>query len=322
MAKVFISYSKRDYISEDGAIIEGCPIARILTALSEAGIAYWIDREGLEAGVTYAEKIAKNIKDCEVFLFVSTKNSNASEWTLREISSAISFGKKIIPVRIDHSEYAEPVALYLSSVQYIDWLELGPSESIRRIVAKIMDPDAEFTTVSEYGSIPRLTTAIMCTGLVFLCGVYALLTYHFLWANQLRSSEILGGLVGFVCEFSVLMSIYYILRLMRKRRCSFIVPAAIVAIVFLSGMMLRDQELVVISALLVIGWFFLFLASFIKSRQRRSLWSQLSKEQVLMKWTDSENLILVYLLIKCFVLVFAHYFHATIATPVLSPFMF
>ena len=322
MAKVFISYSKRDYISEDGTVLDCSPVQRILSALASAGISYWIDREGLDAGVTYAEKIARNIEGCETFLFISTKNANSSDWTLREISSAISFGKKILPVKVDHTDFAAPVALYLSSVQYIDWLELGADESLRRIVSKVSNPDAEFTAEQDYGKIPRLTTFIMYAGLVFLCGVYALLTYQFLWVKQLRSSEIMGGLVGFVCEFGILMSIYYILRLLRKRKCSFILPVGIIGAVFLSGMMLRDGDVVTSAILLCLGWAFIFCSCFLKGKNRKSLWSQLSKEQVLMKWTDSENLILVYLVIKCCILVFAHYFSVSMYSPLFSPYLF
>lgn len=322
MAKVFISYSKKDYISQEGSIISGSPVERIIDALSSAGISYWIDREGLDGGVTYAEKLSRNIKECETFLFVSTENANMSEWTLREISTAISFGKKILPVKVDHSDYAEPVALYLSSVQYIDWLELGQEESLRRIVGKVNDTDAEFVHTAEYGKVPGITTFILYAGLVFLTGVYALLTYQFLWVNQLRSSEIMGGLVGFVCEFGILTSIYYILRLLRRRRCSFIVPVAIVGIVFLSGIMLRDPDVVMSSVLLFFGWLLIFITCFLKGKRKKSLWSQLSKEQILMKWNDAENLILIYLVIKCCILVFAHYFSHFMTTPLILPFLF
>ena len=135
MAKVFISYSKRDYMRENGKIVPGNVVDKLINALSSNGISYWIDRESLDAGVTYAEHIAKNIKKCDIFLFLSTENANTSEWTLREISTAIDFGKTILPVRIDHSSYADSVALYLASVQYIDWQELGEKESIRRIIS-------------------------------------------------------------------------------------------------------------------------------------------------------------------------------------------
>lgn len=319
MAKVFISYSKKDYIAGDGSIIKGSPVDMLLSALKSAGISYWIDREGLDAGVTYAEKIARNIKECETFLFLSTENANASDWTLREISSAISFGKKILPVKVDHSEFAEPVALYLSSIQYIDWKELGAEESLRRIISQVDSQNVEYVHYSEQGKIPKLTTFILYAALVFLCGVYAYLSYQFLWVNQLRSSEIMGGLVGFVCEFGLLMSMYYILRLLKRRKCSFILPVVVVGMMFLAGLMLRDSDVIVSSVLLFCGWVLLFVSCFFKSSKRKSLWSQLSKEQVLMKWNDAENLILVYLVIKCCILVLAHYVSVFTKSPLVLP---
>ena len=137
MAQVFISYSKRDYIDEDGQGIGGSVVDRIIKTLSDNGISYWIDREGLDVGVTYADTISKSIKECDTFLFLSSQNANSSPWTLREISTAIDFGKTVLPVKMDNSRYADSVALYLASVQYIDWPELGAEESLRRIVSRI-----------------------------------------------------------------------------------------------------------------------------------------------------------------------------------------
>ena len=81
MANVFISYSKRDYIGIDGQVIKDNFIDKLLRLLSDNDISYWIDREGLDIGTTYAETIARNIKECDVFLFISTENSNTSPWT-------------------------------------------------------------------------------------------------------------------------------------------------------------------------------------------------------------------------------------------------
>ena len=90
--------------------------------------------------MTFAERIAANIKACDIFLFLSSEAANASPWTLREISTAIADGKRIIPVRLDRSDYNEAVAFYLSSVQYIDWVELGPERALQRMVASIAAP--------------------------------------------------------------------------------------------------------------------------------------------------------------------------------------
>ena len=321
MAKVFISYSKRDYIRENGKVVPGNVVDKIINALASNGISYWIDRESLAPGVTYAEHIAKNIRECEVFLFLSTANANSSEWTLREISTAIDFGKTILPVRIDDSPYADPVALYLASVQHIDWQELGESESINRIVSRI-----ESTAASPSGHRSRathllgFTKSVFVAALVFLTGVYASLTYQFLWAKTLRSSEIMGGLVGYVCEFGVLMSIYYIIRMLRLRRCYFALPSLTVIIVLLSGMLLSDYDLMLCSLLLFAGWLFLLAVCLIG--KERSFFRSMGSTQTLSKVTDPENLIFVYLVIKAVIIVSAHYFGLSMDRSLVSPLLF
>jgi hypothetical protein len=308
MAKVFISYSKRDYIGEDGSVIAGNVVDKVMNALTANGISYWIDREGLDAGVTYAERIAQSIKDCDYFLFLSTQNANASPWTLREISTAIDFGKTVVPVRIDHSPYADSVAFYLASVQYVDWLELGEADSLSRIISRINGGDASGEARQfKKEKLPMSTSLALYAGLIFLTGVYASLTYQFLWAKTLRSSEIMGGLVGYVVEFGVLMSIYYLIRMLRLRRCVFAFPALVTGIVFLSGMLIKDADVMASSVLLLCGWIFVLAACLIGGKRGKNFFRLMSKEQMLLKPTDPENLIFIYLIFKATIIVLSHY---------------
>lgn len=321
MAKVFISYSKRDYMRDNGKVVSGNVVDKVIKALSNNGISYWRDRESLDPGVTYAEHIAKNIKKCDVFLFLSTENANSSEWTLREISTAIDFGKTILPVRIDNSPYADSVALYLSSVQYIDWKELGETESLKRIVSRIRNfGKSDSKRQFEAPRLTGFTKFIYYAGSVFLTGIYACLTYQFLWAKALRSSEIMGGLVGYVCEFGVLVSIYYIIRMLRLRRCTFAIPALTVIIVFLAGMLLDDADVMLSAILLFFGWLFLLIVSM--TGGKKSFFKVMSKEQTLMKISDPENLIFVYLIIKAIIIVSAHYFVLSMHHTLVSPYLF
>ena len=307
MANVFISYSKLDRAAPDGAAVKGNPVDRILSALDAAGISYWIDCEGLAGGETFAERIAGNIKACDTFVFLSSAAANASEWTLREISTAIAAGKRIIPVRLDHSEYNEAVAFYLSSVQYIDWVELGPDEAQRRLVAAIVSPAVDATGI-EYGKLPGLTRAVLVAALVVLTGLYALLTYFFLWASTFQSSEVLGGLAGYVGEFALLLSVYYVLRLLRKRKSFFLIPLLVIGVVLAAGLLGRRADFIVCGALLILGWLGVYLVCLFHTDRRESLFRQMSKEDILLRVNDPENLILVYLAAKAVVVVLGHFF--------------
>ena len=308
MAQVFISYAKKDYIAPDGSAIPGNFVDKVLDAFNKEGITYWLDREQLAGGETYAERIARNIKECDVFLFLSSEAANASEWTRREIGTAVTQGKRIIPVRLDNSPYDDAVNLYLSSVQYIDWMELGQKESLRRIVNQVKYPYMDSTSAIEYGKLPRLTTIVLYAALVVLTAIYALLTYLFLWSKTLQSSEVIGGLVGFVGETALLLSVYYVLRMLRKRHCVFFLPILLVGLILCAAFLTNRPDLFICAGLLFLGWCALALVGCFQTPTRKSFFAQMSKEQTLMKLNDPENLLILYLVIKCAIVVVGHWF--------------
>jgi hypothetical protein len=119
--EVFISYSTKDYLDENNHIIPGNIITKIQEQLTAAGITYWIDREGLVGGDHFPERIAQRIHDSKVLLFVSTENSNQSNWTANEIATAHHYGKTIIPFKVDSSTYSPAVMIYIAMNQYIPY---------------------------------------------------------------------------------------------------------------------------------------------------------------------------------------------------------
>jgi len=307
MAKVFISYAKSDYIGTDGKPIKGNVIDLIREKLTENDISYWLDREQLGVGETFAERISNSIKNCDVFLFLSTAAANASQWTLREISTAINFGKMILPVRIDSSEYDTAVALYLSSIQYVDWKELGSEVALEKIISKIQNPYIDLNTGVDYGKVPKSTTICLRTALVLLSIACAFVTYLYLWPKTLRTNEAQAGIIGFFAEFGILISIYYIFHLLRRRKSYFIVPAVAVIAIAAASYFLERHDLLVVFVCLLIGWIGIFICCNFRSSKRASLLKQLGREKALMKINDPENLLLVYLLVKCIIVIAASF---------------
>lgn len=118
---VFISYATRDYMFDDGRVIPGNIISRIQKTLTDAGITYWIDEEGLTCGDTFPIEIAKHIENSKVFLLISTEKANQSEWILNEVATARNFNKKIIPFRYDASPYNTGIMIYVAGLQYINY---------------------------------------------------------------------------------------------------------------------------------------------------------------------------------------------------------
>ena len=133
---VFISYSRKDYVDELKNVIPGNVVSKIKGALSKANISYWFDEDGIYSGNEFTEKIVSNIEVSTIFLFLSTRNANASPWTSKEIACADELGKYIIPIRIDKSPYNKKVLFRIADRSYIDYYA-NPEKGIEEIVSSI-----------------------------------------------------------------------------------------------------------------------------------------------------------------------------------------
>ena len=133
---VFISYSRRDYINEEGNVLEGNIVTKIKDVLKANGISYWIDEDGINSGDEFARLITDSIKNSKILVFVSTVNSNLSEWTRKEIATAISYKKKIIPFRYDDTPFNDSLVLYLADLDFISYSKNG-EKALKRLVASI-----------------------------------------------------------------------------------------------------------------------------------------------------------------------------------------
>lgn len=134
---VFISYSRKDYVDEaTKQIIPSNIVSQIKEMLDANGISYWFDEDGVYSGDAFAPLIAKNIKSAKIFLFISSVNSNASEWTSNEIATAQTYKKKIIPFRYDDSVYNDSVIIYIARLDYIEY-QSNPSKALSRLLSSI-----------------------------------------------------------------------------------------------------------------------------------------------------------------------------------------
>lgn len=133
---VFISYSRKDYVDEHKNVIPDNEVSKIKDALTEAGITYWFDEEGIYSGQNFVEKIVTNIENAKIFLFLSTANANKSPWTCKEIASADEFKKHIIPVRIDASPYNKKVLFRIADLDYIEYYT-NPQKGIKDLIKSI-----------------------------------------------------------------------------------------------------------------------------------------------------------------------------------------
>ena len=105
---VFISYSRKDTIIAD----------QICQAFDNAGISYFIDRQGIGGGMEFPVVLAEAIEESKIFLFVASENSYKSKFTNNEVLYA--FNEKphntLIPYIIDGSKMPSALRFTFASI--------------------------------------------------------------------------------------------------------------------------------------------------------------------------------------------------------------
>lgn len=125
---IFISYSRRD------ANI----VYQVVNKIEEAGFTVWIDKDGIESGDAFKGVIVKAIESCKIVLFFSSKASNSTAWTTKEIAVAIYEGKRVIPIRLDRAKYNSEIKFDLVNLDFIDMINPDQfKEETRRLIKSL-----------------------------------------------------------------------------------------------------------------------------------------------------------------------------------------
>ncbi len=163
---VFISYSRKD----KSLVSEFCKL------LSRNEISYWLDNREIKNGDEFKTVIVKAIEQSTVFVFISSINSNASEWTSKEIGIAVARGKYIIPIRLDNSSYNKAVEFDLINIDFVDYSNKSTREkSENRLMATIknkcldINNDIKHEVVAHKSSFAYLKYFIIGLIPLFVC---------------------------------------------------------------------------------------------------------------------------------------------------------
>lgn len=113
--EVFISYSRQDAKMSDWV----CDVLR------SAGISYWRDVDGIYSGQNFKGVIVRAIRASHTLFFLSSKSSNASENVIGEVGAALYFGKHVVPIKLDATEYHDNLLLDMLNLDNIDVSYLG-----------------------------------------------------------------------------------------------------------------------------------------------------------------------------------------------------
>lgn len=152
MYDVFISYSRADYKDPDtGELLPNSPVSLVKELLDELGVRYWIDEKGIYSGSQFMNEIAEAIDQSRIFLFISTENSNKSQWVERELAFAVEQNKFILPIKaVD--KYPPKISIWLASHDYIDHYK-QPKQTVARLKEAITRRLEEMRTREELEAV-------------------------------------------------------------------------------------------------------------------------------------------------------------------------
>lgn len=121
MYDVFISYSRKDTNVAN----------RICKAFDEAGITYFIDRQGIGGAYEFPAVLAEAIMSSKIFLYLASRNSYESKFTQSEITFAFNRKDKgtILPYIIDNSSMPISLEFVFSAINWRNMKE-HPIETV------------------------------------------------------------------------------------------------------------------------------------------------------------------------------------------------
>ena len=120
---VFISYSSKDMDTAD----------TICEYLESRGISCWYADRDIPAGQDWAESIVKALDRAKIFLLIFTDNANNSRQVMREVDTAVNRGIPIIPFKLTKNAPSGGMKYYLSTVHWLDAVEVEPEDSLRSL---------------------------------------------------------------------------------------------------------------------------------------------------------------------------------------------
>lgn len=119
--QAFISYSRKD---QEKAF-------EILEILESWGLKVWIDKNGIFSSTNFKSMIEDAIENTKAVIFLSSENSNQSEYVRKEIGYAVKLKKPIIPIMLDNSSFGEGLRLDLSDVDQVIFSDY--EEALRKL---------------------------------------------------------------------------------------------------------------------------------------------------------------------------------------------
>lgn len=184
MAKeVFISYSRKDFDK----------VRAIKNELDTTlGINCWMDLDGIESGDQFSNKIIAAINSHQVFLFMLSPNSMASEWALDELDFAKRKNKRIVLLYIESCTMTDEFYFLYHKYDTIEWDNFLQHDKLIRNLCSWLDVNTQ-NELKEEQDIPSVATTAQTKVLKPLGGPYDCVFLGSSYDHQLETARIVAS---------------------------------------------------------------------------------------------------------------------------------
>ena len=110
-------------------------VEQVKKILDNSAIDVFVAEHTVMPGESILSKIKNNIKSCDLFLLLWSKNSKKSEWVQNEIGIAISDGKSIIPILLDHKAQLPDFLKDIEAIKFKD----DPENTLKLLKQNVFD---------------------------------------------------------------------------------------------------------------------------------------------------------------------------------------
>ncbi len=127
--QILISHSSKDNDSAQ----------RVKKVLEDNGFSCWLDNDNIPAGADFVTKIAEAMRNCDVVVVLVSKNSQTSDWVRKEVTTASSQKKLIIPYMLQDFEINDEFSLCLGNAQRVSGYGDKEEDALRRVITAVHD---------------------------------------------------------------------------------------------------------------------------------------------------------------------------------------
>lgn len=102
--------------------------------LEKYGLSVFLAHEDINPTIDWQEEIVRNLKVCNIFIPILTKEFRESEWTDQETGMAQAFNKLIIPLKVSRNPYG-----FIGRIQACNIDDKNIESSFPKIISVIKD---------------------------------------------------------------------------------------------------------------------------------------------------------------------------------------